>query len=210
MSKQKGKYAHLMGALKRLPGISGDANADPGYQAKVDKVKEGILAERTAEEDARIAPPPILPQVLDEANRLLKAALYTLMRRCAGRRHGIELAHAYAAARDLKDRIKAWQDEANLLVEAYAQLMTEQLEAEGSKGVDLNGRALSFHEEPWTKTLDNDRVAAFFWADPGLRPSLRPMWQTLDSLNRKRLLNGEEPIPGTEVWAKRKIRLGGE
>ena len=208
MAKQKGKYAHITPYLKKLDGVSGEANADAKYQDKVEAAKAAMLAPPV--DGDPIDTPDGVRFHLGVTDAEMKMAIALLMRRCAGRRHGIKLAHAYAQARDLKDQIKGWLEEANLLVEAYGQLTVDQLECEGSGGVDIGGRSLSYHVEPWTKAVDNTAVTNFFWADPALRTSLRPMWQTLDALNRKRLLNGEEPVPGTEVFAKTKIRLGGE
>lgn len=213
MARQRGKYEHLTTAMRKLPGVTGEANADPKYQDRVDEAKRAILAPPQEGEDlaahgrGNLA---IARSGIDVALAQVGTCHGLMMRSCAGKRHAIEFAHAYAAARDTVDALKARLSEANLLVEAFAQLLAEQADVEDTRGMDVGGRPLSIWEEPWTKTIGKDAVRAFFLADPGLAPSLAPPWQTLDSLNRKRLLAGEDVIPGTEVWAKKKIRLGGE
>lgn len=208
MARKPGKYEHLTKTMRRVAGITGEANADPKYQDRVDQTKAAILA---APQDGETFAHPSASVMFDaQADESIQNLHRMILRRCAGRRHGIELAGAYVQARDLKDRITAWLSNTNLLIEAYAQLMVEQMEVEGSHGMDVGGRAVSWHEEPWTKTVDKDAVRNYFLADPDLVRSLNPMWQTLDGLNRKRLLLGEDVVPGTEVWAKAKVRLGGE
>lgn len=208
MARKPGKYEHLTKTMRRVVGITGEANNDPKYQDRVDQTKAAILAAPTEDETSHH---PTTNQIfLDQAEGSIRELHQRLLRHCAGRRHGIELAAAYVQARDLKDRINAWLSNTNLLIESYAQLMVEQMEVEGSHGMDVGGRAVSWHEEPWTKTVDKDATRKFFLADPDLVRSLNPMWQTLDGLNRKRLLLGEDVVPGTEVWAKAKVRLGGE
>jgi hypothetical protein len=208
MARKPGKYEHLTKTMRRVAGITGEANADPKYQDRVDQTKAAILA--APQDGEEILPPYASGTLVDDVEGRIRMVHQAVLRRCAGRRHGIELAGAYVQARDLKDRITAWLSNTNLLIEAYAQLMVEQMEVEGSHGMDVGGRAVSWHEEPWTKTVDKDAVRNYFLADPDLVRSLNPMWQTLDGLNRKRLLLGEDVVPGTEVWAKAKVRLGGE
>jgi hypothetical protein len=213
MARSKSKYAHLTDKLRRLPGVTGEANADPRYQDRVEECKRGILAPPQPGESPVVGQRESLVAArheIDEADRQLRHAQQDLLRACAGKRHAIELGHAYAGARDMVDVLKARLSEANLLVESYAQLLSEQAEVEDSHGMDIGGRALSMWDEPYSKVVDKDGVREFFYRDPLLRPSLAPAWSTVDSLNRMRMLLGGETIPGTEVWAKRKIRLGSE
>lgn len=213
MARAKGKYAHLTATLKRLPGVTGEANADPRYQDRVEECKRGILAP-PQEGEAMAAHGrenlAISRSGVEVVEKQLATCIGLILRSTAGKRHAIEFGHAYACARDLADSLKARLSEANLVVEAFAQLLSEQAEVEDSTGMDVGGRSLSMWDEPYSKVVDKDGVREFFYRDPLLRPSLAPAWSTVDALNRKRMLLGEATIPGTEVWAKRKIRLGSE
>lgn len=213
MARQKGKYEHLVKTMRRLPGVSGDANADPRYQDRVDEAKRAILAPPQPDEEVAMHGRENLAfarNAMGVINQNLALNSTLLLRSCAGKRHAIEFGHAYAAARDMAAEIKARLSEANLLVEAFGQLLAEQAENEDTRGMDVGGRALSIWQEPWTKVVDKNALRAFFQADPDLAPSLAPAWATVDALNRQRLLAGADLLPGTEAWAKQKIRLGGE
>lgn len=213
MARAKGKYEHLTAKMRKLPGVSGDANADPRYQDRVDEAKRAILIAPQPGEELAMGGREnltIARRGLDVIDKQLETCNGLVLRACAGKRHGIELGHAYVAARDMADRLKARLSEVHLLVEAYAQLLGEQCEVEDTRALDVGGRSLSTWEEPYSKIVNKDELRAFFMADRDLLPSLAPPWGTVDTLNRKRLLAGENLLPGTEAWAKRKFRLAGE
>lgn len=206
---QKGKYAHITPHLKRL---GAELDGDPKYQERVQQVKLAAMApHENAPQNAEAVSVRLMvvDGAMDDADEELKAAFEVLMHVCSGRQHGVELARAYVTLRVMKDKVKGWLSTVNLMLEAYAQLMTDQLENEGVSSLGIDGRPLSFFDEPYSKVVSKDDVRQFFMNDKLLQPSLQPMWQTLDSLNRKRLLAGEDVVPGTEVYARRKIRLGG-
>lgn len=199
MPKPRSKYGHITPSLPALPP------ADARYQDRVEATKAAIL-EAPKDDDLSTLD---IPRVLSVANDQMKAAHQGLLRACAGKRHASDLARAYAEVRALKERITDWESNTNLLLEAYKQLLIEQMEAEGVTGLRVEGVGnLSTWQEPYSRVADAAAFRDWFLADPDLRQKATMMWQSIDSLTRQRLLNGEEPPPGIEVYAMQKVRLG--
>lgn len=198
MPKPRSKYGHITPSLPKL-------RPDSAYQDRVEATKAAILAPPKADDLSTMDIPRVL-SVVDQQMRVMHEGV---LRSCAGQRHASALATAYAEVRNLKERLKEWESNTNLLLEAYQQLMIEQMEAEGVTGLRIDGVGnVSTWQEPYSRVADQAAFRDWFLADPDLKQKATLMWQTIDSLTKQRLLNGEEPPPGVEVYAMHKVRLG--
>lgn len=151
-----GKYDHITKHLPRLIG-GAEALANPKYQEKVNAVKDAILAPLAEDE----SPAASIATQAGTVEYAMQAIHKSLLRRCAGRRHATELAAAYVTLRDVKEQIAIWESNTNLLLEAYAQLMLEQMEVESVRALDILGRPLSTSLEPYPTV--KDKAACRAW-----------------------------------------------
>lgn len=170
------KYQHIAAKLPKLP------TENPAYQDRVEATKQAILAPRTDAPGKPENEVPLLPETRQEmingavsmAEDGMRAAHQLLLRQCAGQRHASVLAKAYAELRALKDRMAEWESNTNLLLEAYSQLMVEQLEAEGVSGLDLEGIGkVSTWLEPYSTVRDKERFRR--WITRDCEHCLEPM-----------------------------------
>lgn len=124
-------------------------------------------------------------------------------------RQGSHFAKRVADLRRRKDELDVLWKANNLLLEAYKQLLIDQLENEGVSTIKLDdGVAITVLSEP--HAVMKDKAAIRRWAmENGHENDLQFMWQTLNSIVKDLLKDGESLPPGVEVFSKNKIRVGG-
>ncbi len=123
----------------------------------------------------------------------------------------IDMAKLYRQLRKDQDRIKAELSACNLELEAVTQLLIDTQERAakgwGEYGAAGNmmrlstGDTLRVSSEPYTVAEDKDAIREYFMKND-MERLLSPPWQTLNSLNKDRLLNGEPELPGTKLYVK--------
>lgn len=176
MAKKKpGKYDHIISKLPKLEHIN-----KPDYQDKVEAEKK-LIAEQVEKEGKTLT--------------------------------AYQLGKLYAEERGVADEIAEMQYRCNLRIEALRQLLLNSQEqgAEGwgAYGASPNtllmpsGDRMRFDQEIYTSVVSQDDVREFAKKD-GLERSLMLPWQTVNSLNKDRLLSGQDVIPGTKVYVKPK------
>lgn len=176
MAKRKpGKYDHIINKLPKLEHAN-----KPDYQDKVEAEKDRIAEE-----------------VKNEGQQL----------------NAYQLGKLYAQERGVAEEIKEMEYRCNLRIEALRQMMLNSQE-NGEEGWGAYGAApntllmpsgdrLRFDPEIYTNVTSQDEVREFAKKD-GLERSLMLPWQTVNSLNKERLLSGQDVIPGTKVYVKPK------
>lgn len=198
-----GKYAKIINQLPRTLGT------DPGFQDKVNAMKEEILRESLPED-----PPTVEPESVEIEMRIQRvksdlAELNNLLLRSAnGRRQAYVLARVYRRLRYVKDILeKQSEKELNVMLEAYTQLIVDQYEVEGTSSIHLDtGESVSVHYEPYASVHDRDKLRQWV-IDSGLERSMSLAWATLNSMTKERLLKGESEPDGVKAYAMPKIVL---
>ncbi len=200
MAKRRpGKYAHV---VHKLPLFPGD---DPDRKALLEELKLIIVAPP--------APDDVVGNVTDlitEIEARVKALLAVERRAAAGKLWASEYARLYAELRMIRDKMGSWDASVGLLLEAYQELMTAQMEAEGMEQLRLStGQPVSTYLEPYCQIVDKEEHRQWCMAE-GLERQMVLPWSTSNSLAKQRLLAGEAEPPGTKMFAKTKVRLGSE
>jgi hypothetical protein len=199
MAKRPGKYAHVVSQLPRFPGD------DPDRKMMIDELKLIIIAPPKGDDlTGRV------DLLLDEMEARMKALIAVERRASAGKPWASEYARIYAELRKVRDTIGAWDSWVGLLLEAYQELMTAQMEVEGTEAIRLStGQPISVYLEPYSQVVDKE--AHRLWAiEEGLERQMSLPWSTTNSLTKQRLLAGEPEPPGVKLFSKTKVRLGSE
>lgn len=193
------KYGALAGVL---PKLASDGSAD--YQAKVSAIKQRIMT-REGTQVVFALREAVDQRAAASAEALSSIGNVVRDRPCTAP----TLAALYSEVRGAKEELEALLSEANLVLEAVSQCMTDQMEAEDVTSLRLaNGRTVSVSLEPYAVVKDKDAVRTWVDGDPDLRKALTLPWQTLNALCKERLLAGEALPQGVEAFMKTKVRLG--
>jgi len=219
---RKGKWADVL-ERKKLPTLPG---VEPERRQVVDAARDAILAppeEQACPECGAATAASVCPScgsdmpgqssdpgmILDAAHRKIKALLAALTRGTGGRRYASEFGRLYAEARDAKDRVDLWASNLNVLVDAFEELMTDQMTNEGIKSLTLdNGRPIHTHREPYYQVRDREAWRRYCLADPDLAPKMSVAWGTMNSLAKDMLEKNEEPPDCLEGFSRTVVRLG--
>lgn len=197
MAKRPGKYAHVVNTLPKFPGD------DPERRELIERVKAEILAPPN-EDDPSVDIRP----TIDNIERYIKIVMQAEKRAAAGKPYASEFARVYAELRMIRDRIGSWDSSVGLLIEAYQELMTEQLEVEGTTSLTLaSGQTVSTFLEPYSQVFDKE-VYRLWCIEEGLDRQMSLPWPTTNSLTKARLLAGEPEPPGVKLFVKTQVRLG--
>lgn len=202
MAKPKKKYAAV---CKNLPKMG----LDPKRQDVVQAVKDEIMTPPSHDEQQFTAEDceEAVVNAIAEAKALVVQALQAAKRSAAGFKHATAFTRGYVLARDLSDVVEGWSSDVNLLIEAFQQLMVDQMEDEGVEQVTLEGgRSVSTSWEPQIKVLDPDAFRRWCVAN-GLERQLALPWATANMLLKERLLNGEPEPDGTMAESRTKVSL---
>ncbi len=123
----------------------------------------------------------------------------------------VAAAKRYRELRFAQAEAKAALSAVNVELDAVTQLLVESQEmgasAWGQYGASplsmrlVTGDALRVAPEPYTVVEDRDAIRDYFISS-GLIRLLTPPWQTINSHNKERLLNGEPELPGTKLYIK--------
>jgi len=203
-----GKYDEVLKKLTKLPvEIRYQEFGGQKYQAKVDEVKSTILT-APSEEIAHLVHESTQDQ-RDEKLRTIITEINTLSRMfydaCGHLRWASRLSEGYAEVRKAKDALKESLSGLNLVLNAYEQLVIEQLEVEGTTGLTLtNGDKIRSQPEPHAKVEDPDAFREWCVKE-GLERSLQLPWGTTNSMTKERLLNGDPEPPGVKAYSRDKI-----
>lgn len=154
-----GKYAHITGSLPKLPA------ENPQYQDRIEAAKQAIL-EPPKEDEAVLAEARDRFGTLGIIDAQMKIIHESLLRACAGVRHASRFALTYGELRALKEQLAAWESNTNLLLEAYTQLMTEQMDAEGISALAVDGLGkVSTWLEPYSTVKDKEKFRQWITRD---------------------------------------------
>lgn len=125
-----------------------------------------------------------------------------------------DVARRFTELRHTQATLEAELYDVNLELKALSQLLVESQE-NGAEGWGLygaspntlrliNGDTVRTQPEPYTATEDRDLLRQYF-IDAGMSRILAPPWQTVNALNKERLLNGEAELPGTKLYLQTKV-----
>lgn len=119
------------------------------------------------------------------------------------------LVQKFAEARAQKQELEAQIKDLNVSLEAYSQLLCEKLDAQGLQKIQLDGGITCYTQvEPYSSVSDRAALVDFF-RKKRLFNLLSVAWQTINSMNKERLQDGEPPLPGTSVYLKTSARVRG-
>jgi phage host-nuclease inhibitor protein Gam len=118
-----------------------------------------------------------------------------------------ELARIYSLERRRKKDFEEQIADLNVGLEALNQLILDRMEAGGLKKFSLASGECCFQQtEPYSSI--QDRQALMAWIKKQRMQNLLTLqWQTLNAMNKERLLAGKPEIPGTKAWNKTSIRM---
>lgn len=182
-----GKYDGL-----KLPALPADyKEGGSAYQERVDKKKVEIGQLTSAELAARYR---AVRKGSERDPDTLGAAL--------------EAAGFVLSKEELEGLVKS----RNLELVAVEQMLVDAYEAEDLSSLKLaDGASVSTQVEPYVVVEDKAKLREWLLANghAELLETLVPTWQTLNSILKERLTEGQEPPPGTSAFLKHKIVLRG-
>jgi len=195
-----GKYAHLTGNLPKLPAV------EPERRSIVDMVKTDIVS-AVSQYPTVVDSTESVADLLQEGTRMIRRLLDIEKRACAGRPYAAAFAQVYAELRTTKDCLNDWLSSVQLLLDAYEELMTGQMEQEGITSLRMmNGGSVSTYTEPYASVV-NKTLFREWCLDHGFGDQLQLWPATMNAITKERLIAGE-PVPdGVEVFAKTMVRL---
>lgn len=118
-----------------------------------------------------------------------------------------DLVREYKLARQQKQDHEEQIADLNVGLEAISQLLVDQMEAGGLMKFSLASGETCFQQtEPYSSIQDQQALLAWI-KKQRLQSLLTLQWQTMNALNKERLIAGKPPLPGTQVFLKTSIRL---
>lgn len=114
----------------------------------------------------------------------------------------------YIELRDEKDKAEEVVKDINVDLSAIEQLIAEHFEAKGVEAVRTVDGMLSVYVEPYASVVDHDALLAWV-KEQGLERNLRLPWQSMNSLTKQLLEDGQPEPDGVEIYAKTKFKLTG-
>jgi hypothetical protein len=194
-----GKYSHVIDKLPRFMG------EEPKYQEKVEATKKAILNSPFPEGLSESVLEVAVNEVKTELKHIIDPVLQTFQEATGTKKWGSQYALIYKNLRAIKDEIESYESNVNLLLEAYGQLLDEQLEVEGASGVTLdNGYNVRVQKEPYVKIEDKEAFREWCLAN-GYEKEMQLHWQTANGIAKELLLEGEPEPSGTKLYSKPKI-----
>jgi hypothetical protein len=120
-----------------------------------------------------------------------------------------ELVRTFSLERQKKKSCEAEIAELNIQLEALSQMLQEHFEAQGlSKFTLASGETCFERTEPYS-SITEEAALNLFLKKNKMENLKRLAWQTMNALNKDRLIQGKPPLPGTQVFLKTSIRLRG-
>jgi hypothetical protein len=118
-----------------------------------------------------------------------------------------ELARIYSLERRRKKDFEEQIADLDVGLEAISQLLVDQMEAGGLMKFSLASGECCFQQtEPYSSMQDQQALMTWI-KKQRLQSLLTLQWQTMNALNKERLVAGKPPLPGTAVFLKTSIRL---
>jgi hypothetical protein len=117
------------------------------------------------------------------------------------------LAALFAQCRKVKDNLEEEISECNVKLEALSQLLVNALEDQSMEKITLSSGATGFIQDtPYPIVRDKEKVMA--WIKKNKMTSLLGVnYQTLKGVTNERLVAGQPPPDGVEVFLKTQFRL---
>ena len=195
-----GKYDAVMKNLKKLPPI------DAAWQARVDAVKQSIL--EVAERDFDLKKLDAHVNAHLNGITVQIQELHVLMLNAVGGEHkSPTFARVYRELRKIEDVAKDHLSQIELVKTAYEQLLVDCYEAEGVRTVKLDsGETIRTQPEPYGQVVDKEAFRK--WChEEGLGTLMQLPWQSMNSLVKERLLEGQNEPPGVTAFVRTKAKL---
>jgi hypothetical protein len=117
------------------------------------------------------------------------------------------LAALFGVCREAKEQLENEISEYNVRLEALSQMLCEALENQGFDKVTLSSGATGYLQDtPYPVVRDKEKVLA--WIKKHKMQSLLGVnYQTLKGVTNERLVAGQAPPDGVEVYLKTQFRL---
>lgn len=118
-----------------------------------------------------------------------------------------ELVRTFNSERHKKKSFEEAIASSNIELEALSQLLIQNFEASGLSKLTLESGLSCYQQmEPYSSIQDLQTILAFIKKQK-MQNLLTLQWQTMNALNKERLVEGKPPLPGTQVFLKTSIRL---
>lgn len=117
------------------------------------------------------------------------------------------LATRFKVERERKSGVEDELSAVNLDIAALEQLIRDAYAQAGITSLKLTtGGTVSTQPEPYSSVKDRDQL--YDWCiEQKLQRSMALPWQTLNSIVKERLQNGDALPPGVEVFARTQVKL---
>lgn len=193
-----GKYDAIL-AANNYPKVL----EEPGRQAKIDAMKTEIL-DGPADEEGPITQEEAL-EVMEGVKDTMLKLVTRLQKMSQGKRQGRILMHVWRTLRQVKDLYEVGEKELNLVLDAYAQLLIDQYENEGTSTIkDIHGNGARTEAAPYASVIDKDAVRK--WAmKNGFERELQMHHQTLNAIMKRLLLEGQPTPDGIKIGTHTKV-----
>lgn len=148
MASKPSKYAHVVGDLKKYDGT------DPDRKVLLQSVKDVIL---TVPDPEMLITGTYALAAMKAIGVNVEVVMTYLKQATRGQRQSSSLAHGYSDVRLFKEEVATWLSSVQLLVDAYEQLMLDQMEAEGLSSLKMeSGASVSTFVEPYGEVVDKE------------------------------------------------------
>lgn len=120
-----------------------------------------------------------------------------------------DLAREFGMQRKEKDAHEEAIKVINVELEALSQLIVEDLEAGDLQKVQIaSGATVYTQVEPYSSVENKEALLAYI-KKAKMQALLTLPWQTLNALNKERLIGGKQVLPGSRCFLKTSARLRG-
>jgi len=210
MARGKTKYSHVTPKLPKLPLVESERRDIVNAVKAEINAATPLISDQSPTLPFELEARPseqVLVTLIASIETLVRKLLNIEKRRTEGRKFASEYAKAYQELRMIKDKIDEWGSNVQLLLDAYTELLVDQMEVEGTDGLRLEtGGSISKWEEPYGTVKDKEAFRKWCIAN-GYEGQLQLWPATMAALVKERLIAGEPEPDGIEVFAKTIVRL---
>lgn len=198
-----GKYAHI---LPNLPFTTSE-HEDFDEQQRINAVKDVLTGPPIQSEIPLESVEEVIREYSQDVNQSMGRIIESLKVAMNGDTKTSNLARVYELFSIAWDEFTKQKSNLDLFDAALTQIMEQQFENEGVKGIRLDsGRLVSVTPEPYAKVVDPAAYQKWL-IDNGYGPKLGVHWGVTNSIAKERAVLGEPEPDGIELKRRMKISM---